>query len=347
MTLTLPAFRIGVLAVLLAAAHGAGAKAAQANDRAGFDDRVLSDGDRSRTIPIALWYPTTAAEAPVAYSPAQAGRAARAAPIAHGRWPLVILSHGSGGNRFNQSALAEAMARSGFIVVALEHPGDRTFDHGASRTARNLVNRARDVRFVLDEVLGGESALASAIDGARIAMIGHSAGGFTAAVAAGGRPDLANIDAYCRRNAAADPDACPGERHGSADDRIERVSLEGGSSLADSRLRAVVLMAPAIGPAFDAQALADVAVPVLLFWAGRDEILKEPRNSRHYANGLARVRDRAFPDIGHFTFLNQCAALLATAAPEICRDPPGIDRAAVLEAIATETIAFLRRALRR
>ena len=346
-SLRLPSFRLSVLAVLVVVADGAGANAERASYRAAFDDRVLTDVDRSRTVPIALWYPTTITEEPLAYSPAQAGHAARGAPIARGRWPLVILSHGSGGNRFNQSALAETMARSGFIVVALEHPGDRTFDHGDSRTVRNLVNRPQDVRFALDEILRGENALAAAIDGRRIAMIGHSAGGFTAVVAAGGRPDLANLEAYCRQNPTADPDTCPGDRQGLAEDRIERVSLEGGLSLTDSRVRAVVLMAPAIGALFDAQALADVSVPVLLFWAGRDEILNEPHNSRYYANGPARVHERALPDIGHFTFLNECSVFLATAAPEICRDPPGIDRADVLETIAAETITFLRRALQR
>ena len=104
-------------------------------------------------------------------------------------------------------------------------------------------------------------------------------------------------------------------------------------------------MAPAIGPLFDAPALADVSIPVLLFWAGRDEILTEPFNSRYYAKGLARVRNRAFSKIGHFTFLNECTAFLVAAAPETCRDPPGVDRADVLSEIARETIEFLRQNL--
>ena len=338
-------FRFGVLAVVLAIALTTASNAEQATHRAGFDERVLTDSSRSRTIPIALWYPTATSESLLSYSRAQPGHVARTAPFAPGRWPLVILSHGSGGNRFNQSALGEILARNGFIVAALEHPGDRTFDSGDSGTARNLLNRPQDVHFVLDALLGEDSAFAAAIDGERIGMIGHSAGGFTAVVVGGGRPNLGSLEAYCRYNKATDPDTCPADQGHLHDNSIEHVYLQGGLSLSDPRVRAAILMASAIGPLFDAPALADVSIPVLLFWAGRDEILTEPFNSRYYAKGLARVRNRAFSEIGHFTFLNECTAFLVAAAPEICRDPPDVDRADVLSEIAGETIEFLRQIL--
>ena len=344
MALKLDLFRVGVVAMLLVVVPGA--NAVQVTHRAGFDEWVLTDSHRGRTIALALWYPTTTAESMLSYSRAQPGHAARGAPIAPGRWPLVILSHGSGGNRFNQSALGETLARNGFIVAALEHPGDRTFDDGDSGTARNLLHRPHDVRFILDALLGENSAFATVIDAERIAMVGHSAGGFTAVVVGGGRPNIGSLDHYCRENEATDLDTCPADRSLLPEDSIERVYLEGGLSLADPRVRAAILMAPAIGLLFDGPALADVAIPVMLFWAGRDEILNEPGNSRRYANGLARVRDRAFPTIGHFTFLNECSEFLAAAAPEICRDPPGVDRSDVFGMFAGETIAFLRQVLR-
>ena len=105
-------FRVGVVAMLLVVVPGA--NAVQVTHRAGFDESVLTDSHRGRTIALALWYPTTTAESMLSYSRAQPGHAARGAPIAPGpiapgRWPLVILSHGSGGNRFNQSALGETL----------------------------------------------------------------------------------------------------------------------------------------------------------------------------------------------------------------------------------------------
>ena len=115
-------FRVGVVAMLLVVVPGA--NAVQVTHRAGFDEWVLTDSHRGRTIALALWYPTTTAESMLSYSRAQPGHAARGAPIAPGRWPLVILSHGSGGNRFNQSALGrdefDALnARLGLSAVTL------------------------------------------------------------------------------------------------------------------------------------------------------------------------------------------------------------------------------------
>jgi len=335
-------YLLGVATVIFLIVATAARAAPSGAYQAGFDEWTLTDPHRGRTLPVALWYPTSAPETPLSYSPVQPGSAARAAAPQTGRWPLVLLSHGTGGNRFNQSMLAETLARAGFIVAALEHPGDRTFDDGDGRTARNLLHRPQDVRFLLDALLAPNSGLAKAIDATRVAMIGHSAGGFTAAVVAGGRPNVAGLEAYCRDLGTTDDYTCLDDRPALPADPIERAYLEGKRSLVDPRIRAVILMAPAIGPFFDGDALAEVSAPVLLFWAGSDAILPEPANSRYYANGLARVHDRPFPAVGHFTFLNTCSPFLATVAAEICSDPSGVDRASVLDTVAQETMLFLR-----
>ena len=45
---------------------------------------------------------------------------------------------------------------------------------------------------------------------------------------------------------------------------------------------------------------------------------------------------------GHFVFLAPCPASLAASVPEICRDPPGIDRAAIHRELNAEMVAFFR-----
>jgi predicted dienelactone hydrolase len=42
---------------------------------------------------------------------------------APGSFPLVVYSHGSGGIRFENLALAVHLASHGYIVVAADHPG--------------------------------------------------------------------------------------------------------------------------------------------------------------------------------------------------------------------------------
>ena len=306
----------------------------------GFRDTKFSDTTRERTVPVAIWYPTEDKDAPFTYSGVFPGRAARDGAIAPGRYPLALISHGTGGNRFNQFHIAEFLARNGYFVASIEHPGDRTFDTGDFGTAKNLYNRPRDISFVIDMLLA-DDALAPHVDAQRIVAIGHSAGGFTAIVAAGGRPKLEVLLEYCYQY-PGDSLTCPkdaGEDRGRDPLHVEFIS--GGVSLKDPRLRAMVVSAPAIGPLFDASGLSDVTIPVLVFWAGQDGILNGPANTQFYLDGLSNATDRPMPSIGHFTFLSICSDMLRSVAPQICVDPEGVDRASVHRTIETETLDFL------
>ncbi|MDA0228636.1 MAG: prolyl oligopeptidase family serine peptidase [Proteobacteria bacterium] len=320
-----------------------GAGAAAASD-AGFRDMNFSDDERGRTIPVALWYPTDDTAAALTYGGIHAGRAATGGAIAPGRHPLALLSHGTGGNRFNQFNLAEFLARHGYIVAALEHPGDRTFDNGDFGSAKNLYNRPRDLSFVLGALLA-DSAIGDQIDDKRIAALGHSAGGFTAIAAAGGRPKLQNLFDYCVRQPTASLTCPKNAGEPGEEDPLYIDFMSGSVSLKDPRLRALVVAAPAIGPLFDASGLAEVDIPVLIFWAGADAILNEPDNSRFYLDGIARAQEREMPGIGHFTFLSECSNMLRSVAPQICTDPQGVLRADQHRAINSETLDFLSRHL--
>jgi predicted dienelactone hydrolase len=108
---------------------------------------------------------------------------------APGAFPLVVYSHGSGGIRFENLALAVHLASHGYVVVAADHPGDTLLDPGDDMNAV-LTDRPRDVSFLIDQVLAldadGGSVLAGAIDADRIAATGWSYGGYTAMALAAG-----------------------------------------------------------------------------------------------------------------------------------------------------------------
>ncbi|UJW35283.1 alpha/beta hydrolase [Saccharothrix sp. AJ9571] len=117
---------------------------------------------------------------------------AGAAPM--GRWPLVVLSPGFGKPRATLSGLAEDLASHGYVVAVVEHTYESvatTFPDGRVtqcvaceivRTPENVHEfwkkmhdgRAADVSFVIDSLLADYGR---SIDGSRIAMAGHSAGG--------------------------------------------------------------------------------------------------------------------------------------------------------------------------
>lgn len=105
-----------------------------------------------------------------------------------GRFPMVLYSASSGGPRFENTILAAHLASHGFIVVAAEHHGNEQLDPEGDPDT--LVNRPRDLSFLIDRFLAFDAEagnfLEGAIDGARIGATGHSYGGYTAMALATG-----------------------------------------------------------------------------------------------------------------------------------------------------------------
>ena len=104
------------------------------------------------TMEATVWYPTAAPEAAAAFGPFNV-HAAVGAPPAAGRFPLVLVSHGTGGNRLGHHPLAEALARAGFIVAAPTHPGDNYRDRSLIADPRYWYERPRQVTRLLDALL--------------------------------------------------------------------------------------------------------------------------------------------------------------------------------------------------
>jgi len=118
----------------------------------------------------------------------------RAIPLP-GRYPLVLLSPGFSVPRYELTGLATDLASRGFVVASIDHayesmatqfpsgilPCTACQDLDAGKASRQTVaeGRARDVSFVLDELLRGHHAwpYSSMIDPGRIGMAGHSIGG--------------------------------------------------------------------------------------------------------------------------------------------------------------------------
>jgi dienelactone hydrolase len=134
----------------------------------------------------------------------------RGAPVAPGRFPVVLYSPGAGDPRSLGTTLCDDLASRGHVVVAVDH----TYDAGAVEFPRGRVEltvlpaefakvapdpehadpakvapllrktvdvRVADVRFVLDllpEALA--PGLRAAVDLGHVGVFGHSGGGFTA-----------------------------------------------------------------------------------------------------------------------------------------------------------------------
>lgn len=104
-------------------------------------------------------------------------------------------------------------------------------------------------------------------------------------------------------------------------------------------------MAPQ-GLVFDKAGLASINRPVFLYYGQGDEVLRPAFNARRIApliKALAGIR--MIPKAGHYVFLSPCSPQLIREAPDICIDPPGVDRATVHRQINADALAFFRKSL--
>jgi predicted dienelactone hydrolase len=315
-------FRRWFLLPLLAA----GASTAQAAPAIGFQHLNMPGG-----IEIGIWYPAdpaAAASAPPRLGPEPV---IDGAPVAGRDHPLVVISHGTGGSYAGHADTAIALARAGFVVAALTHPGDNWRDQ--SRVL-HVEERPAALSALITYMLGGWRDR-RAIDRRRVGAFGFSAGGFTVLVAAGGRPDLSRVATHC----LAHPDFF--------DCRL--VAAHGGSLprrsaprwRADGRLKAIAVAAPALGFAFGREGLARLRIPVQLWAGGEDRILPAPFYAEAVRAALPhRPEYRLEPGAGHFDFLAPCTSALAAAVPEICTSAPGFDRAAFHARMNAEIVRF-------
>ncbi|HZB72576.1 MAG TPA: dienelactone hydrolase family protein [Acidimicrobiales bacterium] len=107
----------------------------------------------------------------------------RDAPVARGRFPVLLYSHGFAGFPLVSSNLQAGIASWGFVVAAPDHIERNTAALGRG-DARS--DPARDVQTMEEALAGlvaadrGDGVLAGAIDRSRVGSAGHSAGGGTA-----------------------------------------------------------------------------------------------------------------------------------------------------------------------
>jgi len=247
--------------------------------------------------------------------------------------PLVVISHGSGGDYLSHSDTAQALAGAGFVVAALTHSGDNWRD-------RSLVaaiwQRPRQLRLLVDYMTGTWPGRAR-IDAAKIGAFGFSAGGFTVLVAGGGRPDLGRVRDHC----SAHPDFFDCRIASAAAPFLPLLPRVDWAH--DSRIRALVVAAPALGYTFGQEGLAAVRAPVQLWSGDSDEILPHRFYAEPVREALAgRVDYRLVPGAGHFDFLAPCTTEAAVARPQLCTSLPGFDRSAFHDVLNGAVIAFFR-----
>jgi predicted dienelactone hydrolase len=123
-------------------------------------------------------------------------------PVTGAKLPLVIFAHGSTGWFGANHDTAEALADAGFIVAAINHPGDNGNDRSRADDLSIFASRPLDMVRLLDFMLRDWKDKA-VIDPTRIGVFGFSNGGYTGLVLMGVAPDFGRIAALCKEKTGA------------------------------------------------------------------------------------------------------------------------------------------------
>lgn len=336
---------------ILAAVLSAFSTAAQASEPEFYQPAMstleIPDPDGVRDLAGFLWYPTDA-EAPLVndFDSEVWGetKVVMDADPADGRFPLLVLSHGMYGNAYNQAWLAGALARRGYVVAAISHPGTSTWSRDPEVT-RQLWERPMDVSRVIDYATTTPE-LAHFVDPDRVFMAGHSLGGFTALALAGARYDAARLKTSCEQT--PDELVC-----GILSDwkiartEADRARME--ADLSDPRIKAFAVFDLGGTQSFSDKSLAMIERPMLVFGAPiMNSGLTLDIESRALVTALPEGTARYIepPTLSHFDFLGLCKPggyeLLAREEPgdEIICQNGGAPRAAKHEMIIDKVAGF-------
>jgi predicted dienelactone hydrolase len=241
-----------------------------------------------------LHYPCEQPSSPTRFGPYELDVSVEAPP-APGRFPLVLISHGSGGSPLLYRSLSLLLARSGYLVAMPRHPGDTLGDNELTQSLETLRNRPAQL-VALMEALWRDPTFGACIADEPVTAVGHSMGGYTALSVAGGQP-------WTR----------------------ERAPL---AVAHDARIGALVLLAPACGPFLAPGALAAVTAPVLALTAEHDALTPDSEIRAALA-GLphqTQVTIRMVPNAGHFSFLSPFPQAMHSPTFAPAGDPSGFDR---------------------
>lgn len=264
------------------------------------------------------------------------------------QYPLIVLSHGTGGAVAQLSWLAEALAAGGYVVAAVNHHGNTAIEEKTPHGFFLWWERAKDLQRLIDHVMEDEG-FRSRIDFSRIGAAGFSLGGYTVLECAGARTNLDQIEHYCKGRdqdpSCTLPPEAPFsmedlERHIESDPRFQASVAEQGLSYKDPRVRSVVAIAPAAGVALTETSLQDIAIPTLIFVGDRDRHAPGDSNARRVAELIQGSRLVVLPGVGHYAFLAECGIMGHVVAPSICVENDGVSRRDTHQRVAEDARKF-------
>ena len=319
----------------LAAAGAARAETAGERHLTAVDPTAaLRDAEHRNQLRITVWYPApdTAEERSLDLGPPDrplflVGSAAPDAPFVDvRRRPVILFSHGFGGTARMMGWFTTNLARAGFVVVAVDHPGNNGADKMTAPGAIMFWDRPEDLKVALAAVRN-DPAIAPHLDMRRVGVAGFSAGGFAALAAAGAQVDPDRFLAFCKGH--PDDGVCKPQKEfplslDAAFKALEAPEL--AAELAHAKddhtipeVRAAFAIAPAIVQAFDPASLAAMKTPVAIILGDADPVAPPHTNGGVAARAIPGAELKVLGSVGHYDFLSVCTPAAMVSVP-LCGD---------------------------
>ncbi|MEI5909648.1 alpha/beta fold hydrolase [Bacillus spongiae] len=268
---------------------------------AGFRTVEFTDEQLDITIPMFIMYPTSTPEKLGSIGPYQLN-ISRNAQLEEGVFPLVLLSHGTGGSPLVYRTIATYLARNGMVVGMIEHPFNNRNDNTLEGTVDNLSIRPKHISMGIDWFFNSKE-FSKMLKPNSVSVIGHSMGGYTALAAAGGKPT-----------------SFPYE---SSDGKVHQINVT-----PDDRINSIVLLAPASVWFKEKGALKDINIPILMYVAEKD-LFTPYFHAEIVLNGLpdrTKIQHKMIENAGHFSFLSPFPKEMTSDSFLPAQDPHGFNR---------------------
>ena len=295
---------------------------------------------------VAIWYPSTAAEAPTLYAdnPVFQGVAAHMdGPVVSGRHPVVLFSHGMGGTDRAQAWLGAALAERGVITVMVNHPNTTWGDFDMREGVAHWT-RAQDMSVAMD-TLEADPSFSDHLDTSRIMAAGFSFGGWTALSLGGATGNHAGIVSACETR--PEMEACGVLMS-------ERVNMPGidpatwDASYADDRVTHVAALDPGFVWGLEASNVEPLLPSTLIigFGGADDRMLATDFDRSGLADHFADRRIERLAPAYHFSAMPLCKPAGETILAEenddpVCTDPTGSNRADIHATIVSMIVEEL------
>ena len=134
--------------------------------------------NESRPLLTEIWYPTTDDAETTLFSFGAPEPLFQFDPVAinspihpeQSQYPLVVLSHGTGGSALQMGWFARQLAGQGYVCAAVNHHGNNSLEPYLAHGFALWWERARDLSCVIDMVLNDEAEFKDRIDERRVGV---------------------------------------------------------------------------------------------------------------------------------------------------------------------------------